>query len=335
MAFTDLSSSLIGVQFTRETTAGTIVAATRKFPTLNIEMNPEANIATYQAQGSLVSVGTVEGEEWSSGTVKGPGDWNELSFLLDNILQTAAPVVHSGGTIAFDTTFAASATANTPTKTWSVEWGDPASGANAFNAGYGQLTDLTLKFSRKAVEVDGKIMSQRMSTGFTMTPSGVTTIAKASIPPGTVDLVIGDTWASLATNPTIDRGFVLDVSLGNRFVPVWPLKSTNTSYSSTVAGKLKADAKLTLGADSTSIQFLTALRISGRKFLRVKAVSSNFIEGSTPYSVIIDMAVEVAAIAKHVDHEGVYAHEWTFALVNDSSGWFTAKTVNQIGPTNL
>lgn len=340
MAAIDFANALISTQWVREVTYGTLPGggAASKWATLSVDLQPEAAITTYTSQGVLVPVGTVNGEEWVSGSIKGPMDYNELTYLFSNILTRVATGTAGGAgdTSAYTYVFTPPANASTTTDSWSMQWGDSAKGANNFQALGVVVPDLTLAFSRKAMDVSGKLLGQRMSTGITMT-SSPTGLAKQSVIPSTWDLYAYTAWptGSLGASGThLDRNLALTVNITNRFMPVWVATSSATSYVSLVMGALKANLNLTLGADSQSVLYLTNLRSATRFYFRLVATGVGIAGAATAvYTLQLDFACEVETILKAKDDSGVYAHDWVFTLVQDTGGtgkWMEAKIINAL-----
>lgn len=318
----DIPVSLISTQFGLEATPGTEVDADRKWASLSLEAQIEAAITEYTQAGTLVPVGTVTGKLWDSFSVKGPADFNELAYLLNSLLKKVAGV-QQASSAAYLYTYAPSPFASETLESWTTEWGDAAGTAN-FKALQSQLSDLTLKFDRDKVELDGKGLARFESTDVTMTATP-SVIARMPVTPNIVSVYLASTMAGLASATAISRGFEAEIGISGRVEPVWELNAATPSYADLAPGTLKTSGKLSLStARAESATLLTAMKENTLQFLRIKAVGP-LIETTYYHTLVIDVPVLVSKAPKKGGKSALYSYDWEFVLAVDPT---SSKFVN-------
>lgn len=318
----DIPISLVSSQFGLEATPGTEVAANRKWATLNFEAQIEMSKTEYTQAGTLVPVGTVTGKLWDSFSVKGPVDYNELAYLLNSLLKKVAGV-QQGVTPAYLYTYAPSPFASETLESWTTQWGD-ASGTANFQAVQSQLSDLTLKFDRDKVELDGKGLARFETTGVTMTATP-SIIARQPVTAPTVSVYLATTMAGLSGATAISRGFEAEIGISGRVEPVWELNAATPSYADLAPGTLKTSAKLSISTSrAESATLLAAMQVDTQAFMRIKAVGP-LIASTYYHSLTIDVPVLVSKAPKKGGKSAIYAYDWEFLLNVDTT---TSKFVN-------
>jgi hypothetical protein len=267
-----IASALVASQFGIEGTSGTRQAANRKMATLNMHLMPAANFTEYEAEGVIVPVASVLGEEWGQGDLSGPADYNEAPYIYNNALYlvTRTQIDTSG---AYKGLWIPSASAIQAASTWTVERGDgQASLAEAYT--YAAITDLSRNWNRKKVDVKGKFIGRRIITATSLT-STPTTILRKSILPQQIDFYLADTWAGLAGASIVAGGWEVDLTATvGRFAPTWPLDSSQTSWQELVAAKMKPKVKISVAVNSASLGMFTTMRNGDVKYARVKATGA-------------------------------------------------------------
>jgi hypothetical protein len=315
---------LVSNQTGRETVFGVLPSngANLTWPTLNVAMEMAAATNTYDPQGSLVYGGTVLGQETTTGTIaESPFDYTEAAYLFNNAFITATPV-QIGSTAAYTQTYNVPYNASRAAESWAWQYGDPGQVGTGYQALGTKVNALTLNFSRQKATVSGTLLGQRSTTLVTETTTPVA-IAKRSVVPGNVGVKLADTAAGLGAASTLTYGFSVTVAFSTIWVPVWSLDPSFPSYREVVPGKMTPKLTLMLGADATSIggstSLLNTLRNGARKFIRITASGPNIAATSTPYSAVLDFAIEPTTDGKAGNENGVYAHTWEFAIVEDGT----------------
>lgn len=152
----------------------------------------------------------------------------------------------------------------------------------------------------------------------TQTGAALTTLPLKPIMLTHFDLYLEDTYAALTGATPLARGFAAEFNIGGKADVVKPIRSTVTSFDGVVEMAPKIEAKLTMAADVAGRGMLTTMRGNGTKYMRMKAVG-NTISGAEKYSLTIDTALNVKDLSGPEDSEGIYALNWTFAVINDSA----------------
>lgn len=132
------------------------------------------------------------------------------------------------------------------------------------------------------------------------------------------DLYMADTYAGLSGASALDRGFAFEFKISDKADVVKPIRSTVSGYAAHVETKPTVEASLTVAADSVGRSLITAMRSNATKYLKMKAVGQT-ISGAEKYYLEINLAVQVKELSGPEDTDGVYALNWTFSVVNDTS----------------
>lgn len=308
------------VQLGVESTAGTKVAATKKAAALQINMGSRVDVSTYRPSGTkYVTVASLN-KEWSEGTIAGPITYTEIIYMLSSVLKTTTPTGTSSKTWVFTP---AASSADTKA-TYTVESG---SSVRAHRFGYGLVTGLGLKFSRSNCEMDGSIIGQQLTDGWTMTPA-LSSVSLIPTMPTEVKVYLADTQAGLAGATALARVISAEWSIADRFGPVWVLNGTST-FATDVETEPKLELKLMVEADAEGMGLFTTMRSGATKFVRIEATSTTEVTTGVYYKLTIDTACKVTDVSDFSDEDGVYAIEWTLTGAYDAT-WTKATEVTVI-----
>jgi hypothetical protein len=314
--------SLVSSQFGLEDTPGTEVDADHKWNTLTYDAQIEMSQTEYTQAGTLVPVAVVTGKLWDSFTVKGAVDYNELCYLLNSLLMKVAGV-QQGSTAAYLYTYAPSPFASETLESWTTQWGD-ASGTANFKALQSQMADLSLKFDRDKVELDGKGLARFESTGVTMTEDPAI-IPRMPVTAPTVSVYLASTMAGLASATAISRGFEAEIGIAGRVEPVWELNAATPSYADLAPGTLKTTGKLSIStARAEAATLLASMPVNSQQFMRIKAVGP-LIASTFYHTLTIDAPVLVSKAPKKGGKSAIYSYDWEFLLNLDVT---TSKFLN-------
>jgi hypothetical protein len=118
-------------------------------------------------------------------------------------------------------------------------------------------------------------------------------------------------------------------TVSGRSVPIWPVNSSNTSYAATVESiNAAGQMQLTLQADATNMAYLTTMRNSARKFIRLSATGGTTVAGTvTNYAIAIDFSGEVIQMPSEQAMQELKMMQWTFGAVHDGT-WGKAMSVS-------
>ena len=178
------------------------------------------------------------------------------------------------------------------------------------------LGDQAVTITANTSSIVGSIPSPALTS--LQTGTTLTTIPLKPIMVTHADIYLEDSYAALATATPIARGFNYEFSISNKMDVVRPIRSTVTSFDGVVETKPDVDVTLSMSADNLGRAMLTTMRNSGKKYLRVKCTGET-ITGNEKYMLQIDHAVQIMELSGPEDQNGIFALNWTFRTVEDSS----------------
>ncbi len=310
-----------------ESTEGTAVAANRALPSLSIVPSVKAENQFFGSNGYKVDTIMAAGREWSESKVEGLATYDELVYLLSSLLAYAAPA-QVGATTAYTWTHSPGATTADTIKTLTVEHGDA---VRAHKSAGNRLNELTIAVGKNDTKLSGKLVGEAISDGITLTASP-TAIDQIPILSTDWSIYADALWADLGTTQLL-RAFNASLKIGPRFVPFFPIdRDQGTSFGGQVEQKTGLTLELEVEADAAGMGFVTAMRNSSKKFIRLEAVSDQNAGTATPYSASIDLSVAVKDIKEFKALDGgVYGYGLTLDAVYDSTSgkWIEAVVVNK------
>ena len=320
---TDRATLHQGVQIGVETTAGTAVAANKKLLATTIEPAIQANVDTFRPLGGKFRTIGAIGKEWTQANISGQMVYTDIVYLLSSCMNYAAPA-QQAATTAYKWTFSPDQDGVDTVKTYTVETGGS---VRAHEVAYGLVTSFGYTITRDQADIRGTMMGALLTDGITMTATP-TEIALQPLLPKQVDVYIDDTAANLG-NTQFTRVLSVDFELSDRFGPVWPLDSSQTSYAAHVETEPSAIFKILVEADSNGMGLLTQLRNGDKRFIRVEATGP-LIDSPYTYLFTHDVCGVISNVSEFRDDDGVYAVEWEFTVTYDAT-WTKA---TQIEVTN-
>lgn len=325
---TDRASIFQGIQLGVESTHGTGVAADKQLLSLTCEPTIEMESSTFKPTGHKYPTIVVPNREWTSAKLGGPLTYGEIVYLLSSVLEVVTPARNIPSTgLSYTWTFNPAQAAADTVKTFTVEQGD-SSRAHKFT--YGLVTELGIAFSRNEITLDGAMIGQRLDDDITMTATP-TAIEVVPVLPGQGNLYLSDTQAGLAGASALDRGFAFGFKIGNRFGPIWPIKSTATSFDGHVETEPSAECTLLMEADDTGMGLLTNMRAGSTKWARIQYLGDT-IETIYKYKFQIDVPLKITKVNSLGDQDGIYAVEYTAVPAYDAT-WakpFEVVVVNKV-----
>lgn len=306
------------VQIGVEVTPGTAASSNRKLLGTMIDLNIKADVKTYRPSGGKFSTITALGKEWSEGKIDGPLTYTDWVYLMASNIAYAAPVQQSATTAYLWTSTPSQSAADTR-KTYTVEQG---SSVRAHEAAYGLVNSLGYVINRNECKVKGSLIANRISDGITMT-STPTEVALIPVLPSQVCVYVDPDSADLGTTK-LTRSFALDWEYSNRYGAVWPLDCALTGFAADVELEPKPTFKMLVAANGEGMAFLDNLRTGDTAFIRVEANGDN-IDTGHDYLFQHDISAKVVNVSEFKDEQGIYAIEWTFQAMYDST-WGKAFT---------
>lgn len=312
------------VNFGAEGTPGSAVAAGKQMTALMVEMGPAINFDAFAPAGSKYDTIVVPGKDMVNARLTGRPTYTELVYPLSSVLAVATIATPSGGTSSRSWAFAPSSSAPDTVQTYTVEMG---SSVRAQSFAYGLITGITLTGDRDSVSMSGNMIGYAMSDGATLTGTA-TAVSLVPILAKQVTLYSDATSGSLGST-SLTRVLSWELSINNRFSPLWTVNASQTSFVTHVEIKPEARLRLTVEADSTHMAGLTEARAGSTSFKRIESVGDVIEAGSINYKATFDMACKVIDISSFKDQDGVYAIDYTYDIVHDST-WGKALTASLI-----
>lgn len=293
-----------------ETTAGTLVAATKRLTSLDLTWNIKPEVKTYRPTGYKFGTLASLSKEWTEVGFTGPATYTELIYVFNSLLAAVSP---TGAGSAKTWTFTPSATATNTRKTYTIEHG---SSDRARRFGYGLVSGTTLNFSRDEVTVEGTIIGKAMVDNYSLT-GGTTEVALLPVMPTQTSLYLADTAAGLAGAAAATRAFSASWTLENVSGPVWPLNAS-AAFAAMTDLVPNANGRVKMAVDAEGMALLTNLRAGSTKFMRIKSLG-DLISGADYYLLQVDVAMKVTNVQPLADEDGVYAIEWEYETTYDST----------------
>ena len=306
-----------------ETTPGTVVPANRVFRDLAITPGVKAAISTPELAGQKWPTVAIFGKEWSESKFEGAG-FESIVYVLSSLLSYADPVrVNPPSGIAWRWTFRPAQSQPDTIKTYTIEVG---SSVRAAQVAYGLVTGATISVNRNAVEVSGSLLGQRIADGITMTANPAEVPAVPFVP-GKFDLFIDSTAGALGTTKML-RAFSIEFSVSDRYSPVWSVNSALSSFAAHVETRPAGTLKLRLEADAQGRSLLDVMRNGTKRFIRLLGTGP-IIEGTTAYSLQIDMCGLVVDAPAQDEEDSVVVDGWTLTPAFDA-GWGKALEIQVV-----
>ena len=303
------------VQVGVETTSGTAVAANRKFQSISIEPTPVFQIDQFRPAGQKYRALATLSKEWSTASVSGRGSYTELVYLLSSLIDTATITTPGGATNARDWDFTSDSFDDDAPKTLTVEHG---SSFRADRFAYGIVNEFGMSFTRDTVEISGGMMGTAIEDAITMT-AAPTTVALVPILPDELSVYIDTTAAGLG-GTKVSRVVSAEFSLSSRFNPVWVLDAAENSFVAIIESEPDLTLSLTMEADAEGMGILTPVRAGDSRFIRIASTSAVEIDaGTNNYEFELDFAGKVSDTGGFSDSDGLYAIEWSFVGVHDTT----------------
>jgi hypothetical protein len=310
-------------QFGAESTAGTSVAASKFLPSLAFNTSIDGSLTDVTTGALKFTTGAVLGQEWTSTKVSGVPSYDELTYLLSSLIKKVTPTTVD--TSARTWTIAPTSDAEDTIQTYTIEQG---SAVRAHKSVYNFMTDMTLKGDRKsALDVSGTFLGKQFTDGITLTSSPTTVGSQVMMMPGEVSIYQDTTSAGLGTTK-LSRVMSWELSMSSVRAPIWVVDAAESSWSVPVETAIDMTFKMTLEADATAMALLTSMRAGTKSFIRINATSPTSAGATTTkYAMLWDLCAVVSEAPKELkDVDGVYAIDWTFKAVHDST-WGKATTV--------
>jgi hypothetical protein len=182
-----------------ETTPGTAVAANKLLQAVGLMVGPKLDIQRFRPEGTKFDSTTIQNREWTEGKLSGAVSYNEIIYLLASNLK--APGAPSQAGSEYTWTFLPNRGSPDNGKTYTIEQGG---GPRAHRFTHAVVPDLTFRFSRSGVDLDGTVLGKALTDNIYMSTSEVQTVTITGSPTGgTFTLTLnGATTSNIAYNAT-------------------------------------------------------------------------------------------------------------------------------------
>lgn len=314
-----------GIQIGSETTPGTSVPATTLINSFGLEVGDAVEMQEFRPTGQKYPSIITPGKEWTEFDISGVGSYSEVCFLLASIMKDVTPTVVE--TTGRNWTFNPSSRTADTVQTYTIEQGDS---TRAHKFTHGLFTEVGMNFTRDGVEVSGAGIGQQIQDAITLTATP-TALEEKPILPTHVDVFVDSTYAALGTTKML-RALSAELTIGDRFNPLWVLNSTLASFATYVETVPSVELKLMMEADAQGMALLTAMRAGSTRFIKIRCTSTELAGSTLPYEFAFNMAGKVSDVDKFSDEDGVFAIGWTFKAVHDV-GWGQAMYAGVLNKT--
>jgi hypothetical protein len=299
-----------GIQVGVETTSGTGVAAGKKLQSMSIDPQADVTVDMFRPSGNKYATVAASGKDLVSAQVKGKVTYTEIVYPLSSLLG-AATITGPNTDGAYTWAFNPASQSADAFKTFTVERG---SAVHAEKWTYGLFSSLGLKLNRETVDLTGAMVGQALTDGITMTasPSALTLVPVLG---KQISVFVDTTAAGLGTTQ-LGRVLQLEVSLGDKYEPLWVLDNTQSSFVATVEKAPNATSKLMVEADAAGMALLADVRAGNTKFVSIVATGP-LIAGATNYSITLNLALKLSKPDPFADDDGVYAIGFNGQVAHD------------------
>jgi hypothetical protein len=313
-------------QFGRETTYGTAVPATMRFPTWTFKASPKAESMEYTTQGRSTAGVVVPNREWSSASAEGPMTYGELVYLYCSLFGAVSPSAGMHG----DQTWlmAPSLDAQDVPAVFTMQHGDDSS--NSIKVPGCVFTGGTMEMSRKEAKITAELLGQSWVTGQSLTArTSAPLLENVPILPGTIACYLDSTWSGRGQT-LLTRMLSTKVAFTGRWQPEWVLDPSG-NFVQLVQAKPTATVTFKMEANSTAMALFTQYRAGTIAYLEIQATGP-LIYTAIPYLLLVDIPIEFKEPTEFEDEEGVYAIGWEAAMISDDTAGFPIEVsiVNQV-----
>lgn len=299
-----------------EAQPGQTVAPSRQLRSLTWDITPQAEIDEIRAEGSKYVTMTATNREWTTGSIGGEPDFNEITYLLASVINAGTTTVAgtANGDTAYEWEFESDTTGLDTFQTYTGVKGD----ANHAEGVSGIIVDaFTLDVTRQDASISGSFLAGRMNAGTTV--SGTAAFigdVQRPILPGYFDIFLDDDPLDIG-NTKLEYDFRFQFEISGRHTPVWPLDSDEESFKLTVEGPPTVGATLQMMADDVTADLLDVMRLNSTVYVR--AVATGPAYAGENFQLTIDTALQVINAPSMSDLDDVYVAEWQFRAVHDDT----------------
>lgn len=306
-------------QYKVETTAGTAVAADKKFVGLELVPGIREDVYEIFSTGDQYARGTGLNREWTELALSGRPSFDEMPIII--AMYAGAPTITTpaGATNARQHLFKG-VNGTIPTlKTITYEYGD----ANrARQIAYVHGRDLTIGSTRAGdgFSLDGTLMGRAATLAFSLT-GGATALPFQPIE-GVDAATYVDTTAAGIGGTMLTRAFSTEFMFNGMSDAFYAKNPAQSSFAGIVPTRGEVHATLRLGADSTGEPYAVGYRAGDRLYVREEVTNGIEIDSgvaTSEYRFTLDMALECVTAGDYDEETGLMVLEPEFVVVHDAT----------------
>jgi len=304
---------------------------------MGFEIGPSVDINALRPTGTKYPVLQILGKEWAEADINGSAVYTELPYAFSSVISAPTVTAIVDGATPTGATrwvFNSNTYGDDAPKTLTVEQG---SSFRAHRLTHGIISEYNWEWSRDEIELGGTLLGRAIEDGVTLTGSP-TILPQVPVRPAELSVYIDTSSGALGTTKQL-RTLKGECNIGDRYMPLWVVDAAQPSFVGTVEGEPTVEFKITQMADTQAAANLVAMRAGTTKFLRLRGVGPQIfaptvgLPAGVSHQVTWDVAGQVSDISKFEDEDGVFAVEYTFSAVHDST-WGKAFTVEVITTTS-
>lgn len=283
-----LRQSLVGLQ----NALFTAVQANTLLQSVSIEPKPVVAAQMLYRKGDKAGVDQVLTKgAMTTAKMTGWGAYNDLAYILSNLLKAATITTPGGATNARDWTWTLlPRTAEAP-KYLTVEGG--IAGTDYWRFADANLTMLKLDFQEnREVALDGDMIGTLLAEEGVTPTANPTNVAKIPVSVNFMDAYVSDVLADI-DDGLLGKMYKCSMSIGDRRKPVHPIRSDRQSWGGTVETRNKVVSHIEIEHDTQSYARMTQMRKTGTAYLKYiitgPEIETNFryeLEFIQPFKVV-------------------------------------------------
>jgi hypothetical protein len=226
-----------------ESTKGTAVPANKRLLATMFNLSPQIPVEGFRPMGSKAFTTATRQKEWTEGDIEGVFAFNDIIYLLSGLLEQAAISTPTGATLTRRWLFNPANFTPDDYITYTIETGT--TGGQAERAAFGLINEVTVRWTREEVSVNGSVLAQALADGITIT-AGPTDIPELPADPTQISLFVG----SALTNEV--QQFDLGAASAGTFTISFTDPFTGTIYTTAAIAFNAAAAAVQSALEATS-----------------------------------------------------------------------------------
>jgi hypothetical protein len=297
-----------------ETAPGVEASPSRLLRALTWTLTPQSEIDELRASGSKHITMTAQNREWTTGSIGGEPDYNEITYLLASVISKGT--VTTVGTDTYEWEFEPESYAMDEFQTYTARRGD----ANHAEKIAGLIVDgFTIDVTRQDASVSGSFIAGRLNDGTAVSGTAVyVSDLQRPILPSHWNVYLDTTPGNIG-NTQLLRDFAFSFNISGRHTPVWPLNNSLDSFAFTTEGPPDVGATLQMMADGTATGLLSQMRTGQTVYVRAQATGGTTAAGTISYSITFDLPLQVISAPSESDLDDLFVWEWQFRSVHDAT----------------